>query len=161
MTEKKILVVEDHKDSCLWISAVLRQSGFTAIAAGDGTLAVRLARSERPDLILLDMHLPCGSGEFVLECLQKHESCRHIPVIIMSGDTDLDEDALLKSGADHNGLNHGTLPDLAVLRDALPVGISHSLVTDAREFNFSASTTSAACLELRGSPAIFSVESFN
>ena len=45
------------------------------------------------------MHLPCGSGEFVLECLQKHESCRHIPVIIMSGDTDLDEDALLKSGA--------------------------------------------------------------
>ena len=99
MTEKKILVVEDHKDSCLWISAVLRQSGFTAVAAGDGPQAVRLARSERPDLILLDMHLPCGSGEFVLESLRKHESCRQIPVIIMSGDTSLDENALLEKGA--------------------------------------------------------------
>lgn len=99
MTAKKILVVEDHKDSCLWISAVLRQSGFSAVAAGDGTAGVRLARSERPDLILLDMHLPCGSGEFVLESLRKHESCHHIPVIIMSGDPDLDENALLEQGA--------------------------------------------------------------
>lgn len=99
MTEKKILVVEDHKDSCLWISAVLRQSGFTAVEAGDGTQAVRMAHSELPDLILLDMHLPCGSGDFVLESLQKQESCRHIPVIIMSGDTDLDETALLEKGA--------------------------------------------------------------
>jgi CheY-like chemotaxis protein len=99
MTNKKILVVEDHKDSCLWISAVLRQSGFTSVEAGDGTLAVRLARSEQPDLILLDMHLPCGGGEFVLESLRKQESCRNIPVIIMSGDTELDENALLEMGA--------------------------------------------------------------
>ncbi len=99
MTEKKILVVEDHKDSCLWISAVLRQSGFTAVAAGDGPQAVHLARNERPDLILLDMHLPCGSGELVLESLRKHESCRRIPVIIMSGDPSLDENALLEKGA--------------------------------------------------------------
>ena len=99
MTGKKILVVEDHKDSCLWISAVLRQSGFTAVEAGEGTQAVRLARSEQPDLILLDMHLPCGSGEFVLESIRKQESCRRIPVIIMSGDTDLDETALLEKGA--------------------------------------------------------------
>jgi CheY-like chemotaxis protein len=95
----KILIVEDHKDSCLWISAVLRQSGYTAIEAGDGALAVRLARSEQPDLILLDMHLPCGGGEFVLENIRKHESCAKTPVIIMSGDTDLDENALTEKGA--------------------------------------------------------------
>lgn len=99
MTEKKILVVEDHKDSCLWISAVLRQSGFTAIEAGEGTLAVRLARSEKPDLILLDLHLPCGGGEFVMQSLAKQPDCRRIPVIIMSGDVDMDEDALRELGA--------------------------------------------------------------
>ena len=97
--KKKILVVEDHKDSCMWISAVLRQTGFTAIEAGDGTMAVRLARSEQPDLILLDLHLPCGNGQFVLESLKKQESCRHIPVIIMSGEADLDENALHEMGA--------------------------------------------------------------
>jgi len=99
MTGQKILVVEDHKDSCLWISAVLRQSGYIPVEAGDGALAVRLARSEKPDLILLDMHLPCGGGEFVLETIRKHEACAKIPVIIMSGDATLDEAALAERGA--------------------------------------------------------------
>ena len=92
-------MVEDHKDSCLWISAVLRQSGYIPVEAGDGALAVRLARSEKPDLILLDMHLPCGGGEFVLETIRKHEACAKIPVIIMSGDATLDEAALAERGA--------------------------------------------------------------
>ncbi len=99
MPGKKILVVEDHKDSCLWISAVLRQSGFEAVEAGDGTMAVRLAHSEEPDVILLDMHLPCGGGDFVLESLEKQPTNKKIPVIIMSGDTELDEDALREMGA--------------------------------------------------------------
>ena len=95
----KILVVEDHKDSCLWISAVLRQSGFTAIEAADGAAAVRLARSDHPDLILLDLHLPCGGGVFVLESLQKQQECRRVPVIIMSGEPDIDEEGLKALGA--------------------------------------------------------------
>ena len=99
MTGKKILVVEDHKDSCLWISAVLRQTGYSAVEAGDGAVALRMARSENPDLILLDMHLPCGGGEFVLENLRKQESLRRIPVIIMSGDLDLDVASLHEQGA--------------------------------------------------------------
>lgn len=99
MTGPKILVVEDHKDSCLWIAAVLRQSGYTPIEAGDGALAVRLARSECPALVLLDMHLPCGGGEFVLEAMRKHDACTKIPVIIMSGDARLDEAALAEKGA--------------------------------------------------------------
>jgi CheY-like chemotaxis protein len=99
MTGQTILVVEDHKDSCLWISAVLRQSGYRPVEAGDGALAVRLARSERPDLILLDMHLPCGGGEFVLESLKKVPACAKIPVIIMSGDLELDEAELEEKGA--------------------------------------------------------------
>ena len=61
-TKQKVLIVEDHKDSCLWISAIMRQSGFETIEANDGTLGVQLARKERPDLILLDIHLPAGSG---------------------------------------------------------------------------------------------------
>lgn len=95
----KILVVEDHKDSCRWISAVLQQSGFSSIEAGDGTLAVRLARNEKPDLVLLDLHLPCGGGDFVLASLRKHSESSRIPVIIMSGDTEMDEEGLRALGA--------------------------------------------------------------
>lgn len=96
---KKVLIVEDHKDSSLWISAVMRQSGFTTLEASDGTLGVQIARKERPDLILLDIHLPAGSGYFVLENLKKNEETRGIPVIIMTGDCGLDADELKQRGA--------------------------------------------------------------
>ncbi len=96
---KKVLIVEDHKDSCLWISAVLRQSGFKTLEANDGTMGVQLARRERPDLILLDIHLPAGSGYFVLESLKKVEETRSIPVIVMTGDLDLDDEEIREYGA--------------------------------------------------------------
>lgn len=99
MRSRKILVVEDHAESCVWIAAVLRQSGYEAVSAGDGTLALRMVRSEMPDLVLLDLHLPAGGGEFVLRSLQKQPEFRKIPVIIMSGDVDLDEPTLYAGGA--------------------------------------------------------------
>jgi two-component system, cell cycle response regulator DivK len=96
---QKVLIVEDHKDSCLWISAVMRQSGFTTLEASDGTLGVQLARRERPDLILLDIHLPAGSGFFVLESLKKAEETRSIPVIIMTGDLEISAEEMEHLGA--------------------------------------------------------------
>ena len=93
-SKQKVLIVEDHRDSCLWISAIMRQSGFETIEANDGTLGVQLARKERPDLILLDIHLPAGSGYFVLESLKKVEETRSIPVIIMTGDLEIDDEEM-------------------------------------------------------------------
>jgi DNA-binding response OmpR family regulator len=98
-SSKNVLIVEDHKDSCLWISAVLRQAGFRTMEANDGTMGVQLARREKPDLILLDIHLPAGSGYFVLESLKKVEETRGIPVIAMTGDLDLDEQEIRDYGA--------------------------------------------------------------
>ena len=98
-SKQKVLIVEDHKDSCLWISAIMRQSGFETIEANDGTLGVQLARKERPDLILLDIHLPAGSGYFVLESLKKVEETRSIPVIIMTGDLEIDDEEMKRLGA--------------------------------------------------------------
>ena len=77
----------------------MRQSGFETIEANDGTLGVQLARKERPDLILLDIHLPAGSGYFVLESLKKVEETRSIPVIIMTGDLEIDDAEMKRLGA--------------------------------------------------------------
>jgi twitching motility two-component system response regulator PilH len=96
---KRILIVEDHKDSSLWISMVLRQCGYLTAEAGDGAMGIQLARKERPDLILLDIHLPAGSGYFVLESLRKFEETRHIPVIIMTGDWELSHAEIRELGA--------------------------------------------------------------
>ncbi|MDB6070548.1 MAG: ArsR family transcriptional regulator [Verrucomicrobiales bacterium] len=96
---KKILVVEDHKDSCLWIAAVLRQCGFDSLEAGDGAVAVRMAHSEKPNLILLDLHLPAGGGEFVMESLAGHPETASIPIVIMTGDPDVDRVQMKSMGA--------------------------------------------------------------
>lgn len=96
---KKILVVEDHKDSCLWIAAVLRQCGFDSLEAGDGAVAVRMAHSEKPDLILLDLHLPAGGGEFVMESLSAHPETASIPIVIMTGDPDVNRSQMKSKGA--------------------------------------------------------------
>lgn len=96
---KKILVVEDHKDSCLWIAAVLRQCGFEVLEAGDGAVAVRMARQELPDLILLDLHLPAGGGEFVMDSLSRQPETAAIPVIIMTGDPEVDRTRMKLKGA--------------------------------------------------------------
>lgn len=96
---KKILIVEDHKDSCLWIAAVLRQCGYNAMEASDGAVAVRMARSESPDLILLDLHLPAGGGEFVMESLKGQPELAEIPILIMTGDPDVDRTQMKLRGA--------------------------------------------------------------
>ena len=48
--------------------------------------AVPLARTEHPDLILLDLHLPDGTGDQLLEVLRRDPRCAHVPVIITSAD---------------------------------------------------------------------------
>jgi DNA-binding response OmpR family regulator len=96
---KKILIVEDHKDSCLWIAAVLRQCGFEALEACDGAVAVRMARSELPDLIVLDLHLPAGGGEFVMDSLSLRPELAKIPIVIMTGDPDVDRTQMKLRGA--------------------------------------------------------------
>ncbi len=98
-SEKQVLIVEDHRESSLWISAVLRSYGYQTMEAGDGTAGVRAARKERPDAILLDIHLPAGSGFFVLESLKKSETTRKIPVIVMTGDLDMQYEELRQLGA--------------------------------------------------------------
>lgn len=98
-SQPKVLIVEDHKDSCLWIAAVMRQSDFRTLEASDGTLGVQLARKERPDVILLDIHLPAGSGFFVLESLKKVEETRSIPVIVMTGDLEISAEEMERLGA--------------------------------------------------------------
>lgn len=70
MLGKGIRVAKDRQGIRLWISSPMRQSGYVAVKAGDCASALRMARSDLPDLILLDPHLPCGRREFVLESLR-------------------------------------------------------------------------------------------
>ena len=85
MSERKILIVDGNdSDIRLGLNVRLRASGYSTAFAGDGVSAIRMARQERPCLILLDLGLPAADGFQVLERLKINTELSHIPVIVLS-----------------------------------------------------------------------------
>ena len=94
----KVLVVDDEED----IRYVARMSlgrigNMTVIEAKSGAEAISLARSERPDVILLDMMMPGMNGMVTFSALREHEETRVIPVIFLTARASVDEVAGLKT----------------------------------------------------------------
>jgi len=81
---KRILLVEDDRFLRRACEGSLRQRGFTVFPAVDGEEGLRLAQTEIPDLILLDMLMPKLPGLDVLRALKADDRTRAIPVLVLS-----------------------------------------------------------------------------
>jgi len=81
---KKILFIEDEAALQEAMGEALVQHGYKVIKALDGEIGLRLAKSENPDLILLDLLLPNKDGFEVLEEIKKNEKIKDIPVIVLT-----------------------------------------------------------------------------
>lgn len=88
---KKILIVDDEPAIVKTLAARLMANGYTVEAAYDGVTAISLAHSFLPNLIILDVRMPAGSGDSVFEALQMASSTMLIPVVFISahGDEEL------------------------------------------------------------------------
>ncbi len=80
----RVLVVDDDIDYARLIAYNLERQGCETMAAYDGVEALRVARAELPDVILLDLMLPDLDGLAVCEILQAQPSTRDIPILILS-----------------------------------------------------------------------------
>lgn len=100
MMKKKILFVDDEVDLLKVVSIRLKKTGYEVFEAADGQAALDLARSQTPDLIVLDVFLPVMRGDEVATILKKDENLKHIPIILISADVDTLEGRTLASGAD-------------------------------------------------------------
>ncbi|HET9658234.1 MAG TPA: PAS domain S-box protein [Kineosporiaceae bacterium] len=97
-----VLYVEDNLSNLrLMERVVARRPSWRLVHALHGSLAVDLARGQRADLVLLDLHLPGMSGTEVLARLRADPATRHVPVYIVSADaTRSQKERLLEAGAD-------------------------------------------------------------
>jgi PAS domain S-box-containing protein len=83
----RILYVEDNLSNLTLMERILERHARVQLThAMSGGHALGLARLQRPDLILLDLHLPDVSGEEVLSQLREDTVCRNIPVVMISAD---------------------------------------------------------------------------
>jgi len=81
---KTILVVDDEKDVLFMLEKRLTARGYSVITATNGTNAIALAKSQHPDLIILDILMPGMDGGQVAAQLQTHPLTRSIPVIFLT-----------------------------------------------------------------------------
>ena len=96
----KILLVEDSKPIRRENERALLKAGYEVVCAVDGESALRFAREEKPDLILLDMILPKLSGPEVLQRLKSNPVTVAIPVIVLSSLTEKNRQKLMEAGAE-------------------------------------------------------------
>jgi two-component system phosphate regulon response regulator PhoB len=84
MTKERILVVEDEEDILELVRFNLSREGYSVMGAATGEEAWRLASSERPDLIVLDLMLPGIDGLEVAKMIKNDPKTRDIPIIMLT-----------------------------------------------------------------------------
>jgi two-component system, cell cycle response regulator DivK len=81
---KKILLVEDNEMNRDMLSRRLQRKGYAVVMAHDGEQGLALAKSESPDLILMDISLPKMDGWQVTSLLKSNPETKGIPVIALT-----------------------------------------------------------------------------
>lgn len=94
----KILVIDDEADTVVYMETLLQDNGYNTISAADGEEGLEKAKSENPDLIVLDVSMPQKSGMRFFREVKSIPELEKIPVIFVTGVTGFggEKDALKK-----------------------------------------------------------------
>ena len=82
--QRRVLLIEDDSWIRTFMRDVLLEEGYAVLEAADGLTGLRMARSEKPDAVLLDVAMPELTGKDVLRALKRDRSTRRIPVVVTS-----------------------------------------------------------------------------
>ncbi len=109
----KILIVEDNEMNRDMLSRRLERRGFAIVMAMDGQQGVEMTRSERPDLILMDMSLPVMDGWAATQAIKADPELSKIPVIALTAHAMAgDREKAMAAGCDDYDTNPIELPRL-------------------------------------------------
>ncbi|GMR17729.1 MAG: twitching motility response regulator PilH [Gammaproteobacteria bacterium] len=100
MAIKNVLVVDDSPTDAHVLTEMLEKNGFSVISASSGEEGVEMAKSQKPDLILMDVVMPGMSGFEATRAISKNADTSDIPIIICSSkDQETDKAWGLRQGA--------------------------------------------------------------
>ena len=115
--QRTILLIEDNEQNRYLTTFLLEQHGYKVVSAVDGPSGIELARTLKPDLILLDIQLPLMDGYAVARALRGIESLRNTPITAVTSYAMVgDREKALAAGAS----DYVTKPvSIAILLDAM------------------------------------------
>jgi CheY-like chemotaxis protein len=95
---KKILVIDDEVDTVIYMETLLQDNGYDTVSANNGQEGLDKAKSEHPDLVILDVSMPEKSGMRFFKEFKSDPALKAIPVVFVTGVTGYarDKDALKK-----------------------------------------------------------------
>lgn len=93
-----VLLIEDNPDERRMYASLLYYNGFDVVEAKDAISGLQMARAKRPDAILMDVMLPSMSGLIAAQILAARHDASPIPVVIMTGLTNITASAARAAG---------------------------------------------------------------
>ena len=97
---KKILIVEDDPSFSRAITHIIQKEGYDVASASNGMAGLRMAKEEKPDLLILDVMLPGMDGFEICSRLRQDPLTEKLPIIMLSAKgQDVDKTMGLKVGA--------------------------------------------------------------
>jgi DNA-binding response OmpR family regulator len=97
----RVLVIDDETVVGTILRYAFDVDGHQTLVAGDGSTGIEMARSEHPDLIVLDLMMPDLTGYDVLEVLREDETTKDLPIVILTAVTmQRERELCLSKGAD-------------------------------------------------------------
>ena len=92
-TQKTVMIVEDNKMIIAMLSNILTKQGYRIVQAENGMEAYKAAVADPPHVILTDKEIPKLDGYGLFEALKNQPETRHIPIILLTGTSDPEEEA--------------------------------------------------------------------
>ncbi len=97
----RVLIVEDDRSQALFATSVLAGAGIQAEAVSDPAQVMSTLESLRPDLVLMDLHMPAIDGAELTDMIRAHAELAHTPIVFLTGDPDPERQfEVLEIGAD-------------------------------------------------------------
>jgi two-component system cell cycle response regulator DivK len=82
--KKKALIVDDNESNLMLEKDILEVAGFAVFGAKNASIAIAIARKEKPDIIIMDVRLPDMRGTAAAKILRQDKETRDIPIVFVT-----------------------------------------------------------------------------
>jgi CheY-like chemotaxis protein len=84
----RVLIIDDDFEIIAILTEILKVEGHEVSSAGEPVEGMQMARKVKPDLIILDYHMPGNTGSHLFESLRRNNATKETPILFMSGEAD-------------------------------------------------------------------------